>query len=67
MVRSNTEGAESDLGASLDHLAGKGASKHTLAGYRRDLLAFSAWFRDNTGEEPSPERVTSVDLREYQS
>lgn len=66
-AQSNTEGAESALGMFLDHLAGKGASGHTLAGYRRDLLAFFGWFQETTGESPAPERVTSVDLREYQS
>lgn len=66
-ARSNTEGAENALGAFLGYLSEKGASAHTLAGYRRDLLAFFGWFRESAGEEPSPERVTSVDLREWQS
>ncbi|MGQ9498393.1 MAG: tyrosine-type recombinase/integrase [Desulfotomaculales bacterium] len=41
------------------------ASDHTVRGYRRDLAAFSRWFRE-TGEEPAPANVTSLDLKEYQ-
>ncbi|MGQ9756523.1 MAG: tyrosine-type recombinase/integrase, partial [Desulfotomaculales bacterium] len=66
-AQNNTEGAKNFLHAFLEHLAGRGASGHTLAGYRRDLLAFFSWFRETTGEDAAPERVTSVDLREHQS
>jgi integrase/recombinase XerC len=45
----------------------RGASPYTVKGYRRDLLAFFAWFRGAAGEEPDPAAVTGVDLREYQS
>jgi len=55
------------LGAYLRCLTERGASRHALAGYRRDLPAFFAWFRETTGEEPEPAGVTGVDLREYQS
>jgi integrase/recombinase XerC len=67
IAQDNANAALNVLGAYLDHLAERGASRHTLAGYRRDVLAFFAWFRETTGEELEPGGVTSVDLREYQS
>lgn len=42
------------------------ASPHTVAGYKKDLLAFAAWHQETYGEDPDPARVTAVDLREYQ-
>jgi len=51
----------------LDRLARSGASPNTVNGYRKDLAAFARWFRETAGEEPDPARVTSVDLREWQS
>lgn len=50
----------------LEHLRRGTPSGHTFDGYRRDLLYFARWWEETTGEELSPERVTSVDLREYQ-
>jgi len=51
----------------LDRLARSGASPNTVSGYRKDLARFAAWFRETAGEEPDPAKVTSVDLREWQS
>lgn len=51
----------------LSYLAQAGFSHHTLFGYRKDLLAFARWYLEACGEEPAPEKVTSIDLREYQA
>ncbi|MGI9953296.1 site-specific integrase [Moorellaceae bacterium AZ2] len=40
---------------------------HTVTGYRKDLLFFAQWYLETYGEEPEPEKITSIDLREYQS
>ncbi|MGI9953329.1 site-specific integrase [Moorellaceae bacterium AZ2] len=40
---------------------------HTVTGYRKDLLAFARWYAETFGEDPAPEKITSIDLREYQS
>ena len=51
----------------FSHLRETGSSFHTITGYRKDLLAFARWYLETCGEEPEPEKVTSIDLREYQS
>lgn len=51
----------------LSHLKETGSSPHTLSGYRTDLLFFAWWYLETYGEEPEPEKITSIDLREYQS
>ncbi|AKX94986.1 hypothetical protein MTHERMOG20_25900 [Moorella thermoacetica] len=43
------------------------SSHHTITGYRKDLQAFARWYGETCGEEPEPEKITSIDLREYQS
>ncbi|CEP66067.1 Integrase/recombinase, N-terminal [Moorella glycerini] len=43
------------------------SSHHTVTGYRKDLQAFARWYGETCGEEPEPEKITSIDLREYQS
>ncbi|NPV29136.1 MAG: site-specific integrase [Firmicutes bacterium] len=48
-------------------MAEQGASPHTVSGYRCNVLAFFSWFRGAAGEDALPERVTSIDLQEYQS
>lgn len=40
---------------------------NTARAYREDLADFFRWFEQTNGQEPAPELVTSVDLREYQS
>jgi len=32
----------------------------------KDLLAFGRWYLETCGEEPEPEKIASIDLREYQ-
>jgi site-specific recombinase XerD len=39
----------------------------TARAYREDLTDFSRWFDDTNGEDLSPDRVTSIDLKEYQA
>lgn len=39
----------------------------TARAYREDLTDFSRWFDETNGEELSPDRVTSIDLKEYQA
>ncbi|WP_084413524.1 tyrosine-type recombinase/integrase [Desulfovirgula thermocuniculi] len=68
MTQSKSRGAKipDAIARYLEHLKDVTPSGHTFAGYRRDLLCFARWWEETTGEELSPERVTSVDLREYQ-
>lgn len=51
----------------LSYLRETAASHHTVTGYRKDLLFFARWYLETCGEKPEPEKVTSIDLREYQS
>jgi len=52
----------------LKHLlVERGASAHTLKGYREDLETFADYFSDDAGNCPEPETVTSVELRGYLS
>ncbi len=67
MAQGNTEGGQNSFAGFVDHLAETDASPNTIRGYRLDLTHFARWFRESTGEEPDPVKVTSVDLREYQS
>ena len=39
----------------------------TSRAYKDDLTDFSRWFDDTNGESLSPDRITSIDLKEYQS
>jgi integrase/recombinase XerC len=41
----------------------RGASPHTLKGYREDLTAAAEYFADETGATPDPASLTAVDLR----
>jgi len=67
IAQGNMGGRQTSFSGFLEHLARTGASPNTAAGYRKDLAAFARWFQDTAGEEPDPAKVTSVDLREYQS
>jgi site-specific recombinase XerD len=40
-------------------------SERTISGYLRDLRLFAGWFRSVNGEEPTPEAITPLDVREY--
>lgn len=39
----------------------------TSRAYKEDLTDFSRWFNDTNGEDLSPDKVTSIDLKEYQA
>ncbi len=41
----------------------RGASPHTLKGYREDLTAVADYFADDNGATPDPATLTAVDLR----
>lgn len=43
----------------------RGASPHTLKGYREDLIAASDYFADENGGGPEPGSLTAVDLRGF--
>lgn len=49
----------------LTYLREQDRAERTLDGYQRDLAHFATWFRQTTGREPEPVRVTPLDLREY--
>jgi integrase/recombinase XerC len=51
----------------LDFLREEGKSENTIKSYGAQLLLFERWFKDSNIEELTPERVTSIDLREYMS
>ncbi|WP_243113746.1 tyrosine-type recombinase/integrase [Desulfofundulus salinus] len=38
----------------------------TARAYREDLTDFARWFAHTNGQDPTPELVTGIDLREYQ-
>jgi len=67
IAQGNMGGGPNPLSGFLARLAATDASPNTVRGYRLDLSHFARWFRESTGEEPDPAKVTSVDLREYQS
>lgn len=41
----------------------RGASAHTLKGYREDLIAAAEYFAEEDGATPDPASLTSVDMR----
>jgi integrase/recombinase XerC len=47
--------------------AERGASPHTLKGYREDLIAAADYFADDAGQSPDPATITAVDLRGFLS
>lgn len=49
----------------LAYLQAKDRSPHTVAGYRRDLEAFSAWLQEQTGREIPPAEITPFDIQRY--
>src|SRR5262249_16817223 len=50
----------------LTHLrVERGASPHTLKGYREDLIAAADYFADSEGASPDPTALTAVDMRGY--
>jgi len=55
------------IDAFLDlRVSGEG-SRHTLTGYRHDLVGFARWFAEHVPTEPAftPEAVTPTDIRVY--
>ncbi|RIK85202.1 MAG: tyrosine recombinase XerC [Planctomycetota bacterium] len=45
----------------------RGASPHTLKGYREDLIAAANYFADDSGATPEPGSLTAVELRGFLS
>ncbi|WP_287192251.1 tyrosine-type recombinase/integrase [Syntrophothermus sp.] len=43
-----------------------GMSKNTIKNYQIDLEHFAQWYLETIGEEATPDRITSLDLAEYQ-
>ena len=43
----------------------RGASPHTLKGYREDLIAAAEYFADEDGASPDPATLTAVELRGF--
>lgn len=43
----------------------RGASLHTLKGYREDLIAAAEYFAEEDGSTPDPASLTSVDMRGF--
>lgn len=50
-----------------EYLFKKGKSPHTIKNYVSDLIQFSKWFEESTGESFSPEKVTEIDVRSYKA
>jgi integrase/recombinase XerC len=51
----------------LQHLVDRERSPLTIAGYRRDLLAFTAWYQNRFQERPVPTMLLPEELREYKA
>lgn len=52
----------------LKHLhVERGASEHTIKGYREDLESLADYLADEAGNTPAPESLTTVELRGYLS
>lgn len=51
----------------LDFLREEGKSENTIKSYEAQLLLFKRWFKNSNTEDLTPEKVTSIDLREYLS
>jgi integrase/recombinase XerC len=45
----------------------RGASPHTLKGYREDLIAAAEYFTEEDGSTPEPASITAVELRGFLS
>ncbi|HEX6961037.1 MAG TPA: tyrosine-type recombinase/integrase, partial [Lacipirellula sp.] len=45
----------------------RGASPHTLKGYREDLIAAADYFAEEDGSTPEPSTITAVELRGFLS
>jgi len=48
-------------------LVERGASEHTIKGYREDLLALAEYLEDDTGRSPSPSSIRIGELRGFVS
>src|SRR5262249_56915794 len=51
----------------LEHLVEHERAPLTIAGYRRDLLAFTAWYQGRFQERPVPAQLLPEELREYKA
>jgi integrase/recombinase XerC len=51
----------------LHHLVEHERAPLTIAGYRRDLLAFTAWYQKHFHERPVPAQLLPEELREYKA
>ena len=51
----------------LDHLVEHERAPLTIAGYRRDLLHFTAWYQHRFQERPVPAQLLPEELREYKA
>src|SRR5262245_5991021 len=49
------------------HLDDRERSPLTVAGYRRDLIAFTRWYQDRFGERPVPASLLPEELRAYKA
>ena len=49
------------------HLVEHERAPLTIAGYRRDLLQFTAWYQDRFQERPVPAQLLPEELREYKA
>ncbi|MCF8012151.1 MAG: tyrosine-type recombinase/integrase [Clostridiales bacterium] len=50
----------------LEELYVQGASKKTIDAYKKDLLRFARWYKENNNREPEPAGISGMDLRGYQ-
>lgn len=50
----------------LAELYGAGISENTVRAYQHDLNFFAYWYTNTIGEEISENKITSLDIREYQ-
>jgi integrase/recombinase XerC len=54
------------IGQFLQHMrVERGASPHTLKGYREDLVALAEYLADESGRCPAPDSITSGELRGF--
>lgn len=50
---------------SIEHLRSHDRGERTVKSCPSDLKLFAEWFYETNGEEPAPQSITPIDLREY--
>lgn len=65
-TQDNSEDVSEVISDYTNYIRNQGLAYNTVRGYESDIRLFCKWFSETTGEEATPDRVTAIDLRDYQ-